>query len=90
LKCNTGQETDGICTTDHGVYLKNGDDCTPIFINDANIFGVGSERLRWPSVVNAVKSGDYVAVQTFAQLIEQENLYIINTKEGQIVRVNNE
>jgi hypothetical protein len=90
LKCYSESANIGLCTTNHGVYISNGCKKASVFINDLNIFGSGSEKLRWPSIKNAQRDSNYVLIQTYSTVSEVENVYIVNVADGDIIRLNND
>ncbi len=79
-----------LCTTDHGVMLKGANGYAWVFINDIAVWGVGNEKLRWPSLRSAKLYKDIVLINTSSNTSETNVLYIVDLHSGQIVRLNNE
>ena len=90
LKCYSDPPQAGLCTTAHGVYINNGSQKASVFINDLHIFGAGSERLRWASIKNVQRDADNMLVRTHATPGDIERVYIVNVKEGKIIRLSND
>lgn len=78
-----------VCISNHGVLVKKGSFFSWMFINDANIFGFGSEKLRWPSIKKAICVNNHLFILAKSVTTQINVLYIINMANGKLIRVSN-
>ena len=78
-----------VCSSKHGVILKRGNFYSWIFINENTIFGIGSEKLRWPSLSKVNFTNGFAIIRIQSSLTDASVLYVIDTRTGKLVRINN-
>ena len=78
-----------VITTRHGVLLKKGDLYAWVFINDKNTFGIGSEKLRWPTVTDVTWHNNCLLIKTIAIPSDIKSTYVVCMDSWDVFRLKN-
>ena len=78
-----------VITTRHGVLLKKGELYAWVFINDKNVFGIGNEKLRWPSITSVTYHNNCLLIKTVATPSDIKSSYVVCMDSWDVFRLKN-